>query len=105
MVPGGNGSDTFVFTDFANADTVTDFALGAGGDALNLHDVLPAAAQGQTTDGGLMAYLQVATVGASTVISVDADGGGGGAAVQVVTLEGVTGVTLQQLLNDSQIIT
>jgi Ca2+-binding RTX toxin-like protein len=114
---GGNGSDTFKITDHLSADSVTsgDFTVGnlnpANGaldpnaDVLDLHDVLPEAAQGQTTEGGLMAYLTVTPDGGgNTVISIDADGGGGGAAVQVVTLEGVS-ATLTQLLNNHQIVT
>jgi hypothetical protein len=95
-----------VFTDTASADTVKDFTFGAGGDVLNVHDVLAGTGvQGSTDAGALGVFLKVETVGSNTVISVDADGGGGGAALQVVTLEGVSGMTLQQLLNNNQIVT
>lgn len=70
-------------------------------DKLNLSDVL---AGTDSTDPNLGAYLKVENVNGNTVISVDADGIGTEQAFAVVTLEGVTGLTLQQLLqNDSGI--
>ncbi len=111
VLTGGAGSDTFKFTgtlDANSSDTVTDFNVApvfSGGDVLDLHDVLPAAAQGQTTEGALGAYISVQTVGSDTVVSVDSDGAGGAVAVQVVTLQGITGVTLADLLSNSQIHT
>jgi VCBS repeat-containing protein len=103
---GGAGSDTFVFSAAAGADVVKDFTLGSGGDVLNVHDVLQGTGvQGNTDATTLGAFLKVETVGSNTVISVDADGAGSGGAVAVVTLEGVSGVTLQQLLQNHQIVT
>ena len=69
---------------------------------LNLADVFPGA---DLTDPNLGAYLKVETVDGNTVVSLDADGAGEAAPVTVVTLEGITGVTLQQLLNNGQDIT
>ena len=112
ILTGGLGSDTFKFTGAVaanNADTVTDFTVApvaSGGDVLNLHDVLPVAAQGQTTAGALGAYLSVAADGlGNTVVKIDSDGAGANPSVTVVTLQGVTGVTLQDLLNNNQIVT
>ena len=51
----------------------------------------------------LGAYLKIETVGGNTVISVEA-GAPAAIAFPIVTLEGVTGVTLQDLLNN-QIVT
>lgn len=73
-----------------------------GGDKLVLSDVLPGV---DVTDPNLGAYLKIETLGGNTVISIDADGAGPGAAVPVVTLHGVTDVTLQDLLNTNPIIT
>ena len=86
---------------------VKDFTLGSGGDVLNVHDVLQGTGvQGNTDATTLGAYLKVDTVGSNTVISVDMDGSGTGSApVAVATLEGVSGITLQQLLANNQIIT
>lgn len=68
-----------------------------GADTLNLSDVLSGA---DAPDPNLGAYLKFETVNGNTVVSVDADGMGGAPAVAVVTLEGVTGLTLQQLLQN-----
>jgi hypothetical protein len=100
MLTGGSGADTFKVTvaDLApgGADTVSyrDFQVGPGGDVLNLHDVL-AANSGAT--------LQLTESGGNTVVSVDLHNGS--AAVPVLTLEGVSGVTLTQLLANSQVVT
>ena len=72
------------------------------GATLNLADVFPGA---DLTDPNLGTYLKVETVDGNTVVSLDADGAGEAAPVTVVTLEGITGVTLQQLLNNGQDIT
>ena len=74
----------------------------AGGDRLELSDVLPGT---DPTDPNLGAYLKVETVNGNTVISVDPDGVGGAPAITVVTLEGVSGVTLQQLLQHDHSMT
>jgi VCBS repeat-containing protein len=108
---GGSGSDTYKFVgplDASNADTVIGFTVAApasGGDVLDLHDVLPVAAQGHTDLATLQTYVSVQTVGSNTVVNVDADGAGGNAPVTVVTLQGITGVTLQQLLNNNEVHT
>lgn len=70
--------------------------------ALNLGDVFSGV---DATDPNLGAWLTVETSGGNTVISIDAGGAGEAAAVPVVTLEGVTGVTLQQLLNHNPDVT
>jgi len=77
--------------------TATSVADAQEGVTLNLGDVLPGAAD--VTDPGLGAWLTFETSGGNTVISIDAGGAGEAGAVPVVTLEGVTGLTLQQLLN------
>jgi hypothetical protein len=93
--------------DAASSDSITDFnfaPVASGGDVLNLHDVLPGAAQGHTDIGTLGTYINVQTAGGNTTISVDSDGGGAGAPVLVVTLQGVS-ATLAQLLNNNEIHT
>ena len=80
-------------------ETAATPALAASVDALNLSDVLP------STDPNLGAYFKVETVDGNTVISVDPDGVGSTPAMTVVTLEGVTGLTLQQLLQNDPGIT
>ena len=70
-----------------------------------VRDVLPPAA-GESADlDTLGAYLSFETIGGDTVVTVDASGTGGAAAITVLTLEGITGVTLRQLLNAGDVIT
>ncbi len=107
VLQGGDGSDTFKFTDAASADVIKDFEAGSGGDVLDVHDVLPAAVQGATTESELGAYLQLVADGAgNTVVMIDADGAANTASpTAVVTLQGVTGVTLADLLATDQLKT
>lgn len=92
-------------TDKADADNVKDSAPRAEGDALNVQDVLSGIVPEGADAGMLGAYLIFETVGNSTVVRVDTGGAGAEAPLQIVTLEGVTGVTLQQLLNSDHIMT
>lgn len=69
-------------------------SVASDGGKLELVDVLASNA----TDPNLGAFLTIDTVGGNTVISVETSGTGVGTPVQFVTLEGVTGMTLQDLL-------
>ena len=91
-------------TDKADADTVKDSTPRAEGDALNVQDVLSGIVPEGADAGMLGAYLTFETVGNSTVVRVDTGGAGAEAPLRIVTLEGVTGVTLQQLLNNDHIM-
>ena len=71
-------------------------------DALSIQDVLQGITPEGADPGALGAYLTFETVGNSTVVKVDFDGPGPGAPVQLVTLSNITGVTLQDLLNNVQ---
>jgi hypothetical protein len=73
----------------------------AVGDKLAVEDVLPGT---NVDDPNLGACLTFERIGNDTVISIDASGAGAAGAVPIVTLQGITDLTLQQLLND-QIIT
>ncbi|MBI2752540.1 MAG: type I secretion C-terminal target domain-containing protein, partial [Betaproteobacteria bacterium] len=102
---GGAGSDTFKFlaSDGASADTITDFTVAAsGGDVLDVSDLL--VGSGATADT-IADFVSVTESGGNTVVSVDADGAGAAPAQQIVTLQGVTNMTLQQLLDNHQIVT
>jgi Ca2+-binding RTX toxin-like protein len=103
---GGSGNDTFKFTDAASADIVKDFNSG-GGDVLNVHDLLPVAVQGSTDADTLGTYLQlVLDDKGNTVVMIDLDGSENTAVpAPLVTLEGVTGVTLADLLAADQLKT
>jgi Ca2+-binding RTX toxin-like protein len=86
---GGSGRDTFDYNHLNEAgDTITDFVLGAAGDVLQLADLLDDigyAGANPFAD----AVLNFAVSGANTLVRVDADGGGAGAAVTLVTLTNV----------------
>lgn len=89
-----------------DADTVKDSSPRAEGNALNVQDVLSGSVPEGADAGMLVACLTFETVGNSTVVRVDIGGAGHEVPLQIVALEGVTGVTLQQLLlNNEHILT
>ena len=87
-------------TDKANVDTGNDSTPRSEGDALKLEDMLQGMVPEGADAGALGVYLTFETVGDSTVVIVDFDGPGHAAPVQLVTLPHITGVTLQDLLNN-----
>jgi hypothetical protein len=87
-------------TDNANLDAGNDSTPRSEGNALKLQDVLQGIVPEGADAGTLGAYLTFETVGNSTIVSVDIDGSGPAAPVQLVTLPNITGVTLQVLLNN-----
>jgi Ca2+-binding RTX toxin-like protein len=96
---GGAGSDTFV-ADAVSVDTITDFTAGAGGDILNLADVLTVAYNPATPD----LFISLRESGGNTIVSVDRDGSGGTYTFQdVAVLQGVTSVNLNTLLANGNI--
>jgi hypothetical protein len=72
-------------------------------EVLDIRDVLPAVPFDRAEAEVLGASLIFRTEGDHTVVSVDPDAGGPAVAVRIATLEGVTGITLQQLLNNIDI--
>jgi Ca2+-binding RTX toxin-like protein len=107
VLTGGLGSDTFAWS-FADQgtvgspakDTIADFNVAskaAGGDVLDLRDLLPTA----TTGAALDAYLNFSKQGADTVIDVKPDGT---SVTQKIVLSGVdlgaTGVNDVAIIND-----
>ncbi|BFM17033.1 hypothetical protein R50073_32160 [Maricurvus nonylphenolicus] len=112
---GGTGTDTFTWqvneqgtSSDPSSDIITDFTVGAGGDVLNLADLL----QGEDTNP-LTDYLQFNFDGSDTTISVDHSGGVFFQATQEIVLQGVdltAGGTLtdqdilQNLTNDGNLI-
>jgi Ca2+-binding RTX toxin-like protein len=94
---GGSGVDIFKFQPHSLLDTVSDFTPGAGGDKLNISDLLigynPA-----TSVLANFVRVENSTSGSDTILSVDYDGTGGVHGMQpVATLQGVTNLLLDDL--------
>ncbi len=98
---GGAGKDTFVVANLGNGvDKVTDFSI-AQADVIDVREVL----QGfDPLSSAITDFVLARTVGADTVISVDADGTGAGKAVDVLTLANTTGIDVESLYVFNQII-
>ncbi|MCE9666121.1 VCBS domain-containing protein, partial [Halomonas sp. M5N1S17] len=102
---GGGGNDIFIFrpVDGGGVDTITDFTVGLGEDAdtLVLSDLL----DGYDPENSLLeAFVQVREEEGNTVISVDRDGDGDEyGAIDLVILQGVTGVDLSTLLENQNL--
>lgn len=97
---GGGGADTFRFDHLGtHIDHVTDFNA-AQGDRIDLHDVLGSEAGLAISD-----YVHLETSGGNTILSVDKDGtGGANGFVQVAQLDNVTGLDVNDLYANGQII-
>jgi T1SS-143 domain-containing protein len=106
---GGAGADIFAWTladrgtpGAGPLDTIVDFDNAAGGDVLDLRDLL----QGESS-GNLASYLHFTTSGGNTTISVSSTGGfaggfAGGAVDQVIQISGVD--LVGGFTSDSQVI-
>ena len=79
ILTGGAGSDRFDYNSINDGtDTITDFTSGAGGDVLDLTDVLGSFV-GITfnhDNAFIGGFLQFAVSGTDTLVQVDSDGGG-----------------------------
>jgi hypothetical protein len=105
---GGAGKDIFAFTREAlngsSGDTITngDFAVGAGGDVLNISDVLQGLGV-SVTDATVGNYLKLTNDGTNTTVSIDVDGAGSGnTTVTLATIQGVV-TDLSTLLGNGQV--
>jgi Ca2+-binding RTX toxin-like protein len=117
---GGNGADVFAWTltdrgasGSPATDVVTDFNNAAGGDVLDLRDLLV----GESASN-LANYLHFSTSGSNTTISISSAGGfssgfSNGAVDQVITLQNVNLVgslgtdqaVIADLLNRGKLLT
>ncbi|MBI3057537.1 MAG: type I secretion C-terminal target domain-containing protein [Betaproteobacteria bacterium] len=98
---GGTGSDRFDYNNInEGTDTITDFTRGAGGDVLDIKDVLSGYVPGFSN---LSDFVQLVEGGGNTMVNVNADGIGSDF-VSLATLEGVTGALLNDLLAQGNLI-
>ena len=103
---GGAGSDTFIWQSGDNGtvlnptlDTISDFSAGAGGDKLDLSNLLQGEESGSLTD-----FLHFDSDGnGGTMVSVDVDGGGSFETSQQINLVNVD-LTVGGSLSDQDII-
>jgi len=70
-------------------------------EVLDMRDVLSATHFDRPDADSLGAQLTFLTIGDRTIVSVDAAGVDPVAPLQIATLEGITGITLQQLLSNN----
>jgi len=99
---GGLGSDMFVFQSLKDAkDTITDFQAGKSGDALDIHELLAGFGGGSDAND----FVHLAESGGNTTVQVDANGAVGGSKfTDVCVLAGVTGTTVNNLVDDGNLI-
>lgn len=90
QLTGGAGVDTFDYNALADAgDTISDFTAGAGGDVIDLADLLDGLGY-VGSDAFADGYVEFTQSGANTLVRIDANGGGDG--FQLLTI--LTNVTL-----------
>lgn len=99
---GGHGADTFLFEAIADAgDIIKDFSISKG-DVIDLSQIVTAY---DPLQHSLDDFVHVTESGGDTVISVDAAGTGNQAnAVDLVTLENITGLDVADLVNNDALI-
>ncbi|MEZ0225936.1 MAG: calcium-binding protein, partial [Alphaproteobacteria bacterium] len=97
---GGGGSDTFVLDNMSGIDKITDFAKASGGDKLDFRDIVSEYDAGDP----ISQFVAARNVSGNTIVSFDADGAGGAAAVDIAQLTGVTNVNIDTLFAQGQIL-
>ncbi|MDP3705863.1 MAG: VCBS domain-containing protein [Legionellaceae bacterium] len=105
---GGGGQDTFTWKSGDSTgnpnDTITDYTKGAGGDTLNLSDLLTGESQNAQSLDSYLNFSYNSTTNATTV-AVDADGGATFNVTQTIVLAGVDLTSGGTLNTDQDILT
>jgi Ca2+-binding RTX toxin-like protein len=97
---GGSGSDLFVRHALNEGrDIITDFQAGAGGDVLDISDML----LGFTT-GNDAQFIQCVASGGNTIVRVDANGSAGGAHFSDVFIISGGSLSLSTLISDGNLV-
>ncbi len=101
LLSGGANADTFVLDGITNrVDTITDFNVFEG-DHLQVRDIL---SFDPLTDA-ISDFIHITQTGANSFVSVDADGAANGQNfINVARLTGVTGLDVNQLYADGNIV-
>lgn len=101
---GGSGADTFVFEQncaYNGVDTIKDFSIFEN-DALDISDLLSLY---DPIADAISDFVQLTTAAGNTSIAIDADATGVGESFEnIVVLEGVTGLTLNDLVNNGHLV-
>jgi Ca2+-binding RTX toxin-like protein len=102
---GGEGADVFRWNSddlFSGVDIITDFITGVGGDQLNFSSLLTGF---NLQLSKLSDFLQLVEGSSSTTVRVDSNGLVGGLLFsEVVVLQGLTGLDLDQLRKDGNLL-
>ena len=93
---GGDGSDIFAYMAGglgAGVDTITDFAAGLGGDAIDISALLTGF---DPSNSILTEFIQITTAGLDSIVRIDPDGGGD-SFVDLAVLQGVAGLDVNTM--------
>ena len=104
ILSGGTGADTFLWQAGDNSggtDQITDFTNGAGNDKIDISAILV----GFTGSSILSDFVQKTEAGGNTTLRIDTDGAAGGSNfVDLVVLQGHTGLDLNQMKTNGNLI-
>jgi Ca2+-binding RTX toxin-like protein len=99
---GGYGRDTFAVGKIGGLDTILDFQGGAGGEVLDLSDVL-IGYDGVTSDAN--DFVKFTNAGGGTLVQVDADGASGSVGfVDIMLLPGGSLTNVGQAIANGNLI-
>ncbi len=100
---GGSGSDRFCRDGLSSEgkDTISDFKIGRGGDVLDIDSVLTGYRSGSSNVND---FVRLTESGGNTTVNIDANGAVGGYSfTSAVVLAGVTGTSVNQLINNGNL--